>query len=120
MMAIDVSFLLEFLETLKNRNGNQQRALQMIPSRMSHLVDPSRRTSSHSMLLRDVVMLENQVPLFLLLKVIEARCSTAAAQLLPPQSVLSSMLAGLFQEVSTFRGIGRPCSSGPPCSAASP
>lgn len=109
MMAIDVSFLLEFLETLKNRNGNQQRALQRIPSRMSHLVDPSRRTSSHSMLLRDVVMLENQVPLFLLLKAIEARCSTAAAQLPPPQSVLSSMLAGLFQEVSTFRGIGRPC-----------
>jgi hypothetical protein len=104
MMAIDVSFLLEFLQTFSKNNGNQQRALQRIPSRMSHLVDPSRRTSSHSMLLRDVVMLENQVPLFLLLKAIESRCPTAAAQ-----SVLSSMLVGFFQEVSTFRGIGRPC-----------
>ncbi|XP_039780774.1 putative UPF0481 protein At3g02645 [Panicum virgatum] len=99
-MAIDVSFLLEFLQTF-SKNSNQ-RALQRIPSRMSHLVDPSRRTSSHSMLLRDMVMLENQVPLFLLLKALETRGSAA-------QPALSSMLAGFFQEVSTFRGIGCPC-----------
>jgi hypothetical protein len=100
MMAIDVSFLLEFLQTFsKSSNG---RTLQRIPSRMSHLIDPFRRTSSRSMLLRDIVMLENQVPLILLLKALETRCSSAA------QSVLSSMLIGLFQEVSTFRGIGCP------------
>ncbi|CAL4931818.1 unnamed protein product [Urochloa decumbens] len=103
MMAIDVSFLLEFLQSFSK--DNKQRALQRIPSRMSHLVDPSRMASSHSMLLRDIVMLENQVPLFLLLKALETRCSSA--QLV--QSVLSSMLIGFFQEVSTFRGIGRPC-----------
>ncbi|PUZ40485.1 hypothetical protein GQ55_9G428000 [Panicum hallii var. hallii] len=100
MMAIDVSFLLEFLQTFSKNSS--QRALQRIPSRMSHLVDPSRRTSSHSMLLRDMVMLENQVPLFLLLKALETRGSSA-------QPVLSSMLTGFFQEVSTFRGIGCPC-----------
>ncbi|KAF8698420.1 hypothetical protein HU200_035159 [Digitaria exilis] len=104
MMAIDVSFLLEFLQTF-NTNINQ-RAVQRIPSRMSHLVDPSRRTSSHSMLLRDVVMLENQIPLFLLLKALETRCSSSQPA---AQTVLSSMLIGFFQEVSTFRGIGRPC-----------
>ncbi|TVU15196.1 hypothetical protein EJB05_38703, partial [Eragrostis curvula] len=80
MMAIDVSFLLEFLQTL-NKNNNE-RALQMIPSRMSHLV-----------------------PLFLLHKAIELRSSSAQ----PAQSVLSSMLIGFFQEVSTFRGLGCPC-----------
>ncbi|CAN6300407.1 unnamed protein product [Urochloa humidicola] len=53
MMAIDVSFLLEFLQSFSSKNNNQ-RALQRIPSRMSHLVYPSRRTSSHSMLLRDI------------------------------------------------------------------
>jgi hypothetical protein len=99
MMAIDVSFLLEFLNTFSK--SSNERALQRIPSRMSHLVDPSRRTSSRSMLLRDIVMLENQVPLILLLKALETRCSSA-------QSVLSYMLIGLFQEVSTFRGIGCP------------
>ncbi|KAJ1276267.1 hypothetical protein BS78_05G201800 [Paspalum vaginatum] len=103
MMAIDVSFLLEFLQTF--RKDNKQRALQRVPFKMSYLVDHSRRTSSHDMLLRDIVMLENQIPLLLLLKVIEARCSSAQ----PAQPVLSSMLVGFFQEVSTFRGIGCPC-----------
>ncbi|KAL6615617.1 hypothetical protein ACP70R_037887 [Stipagrostis hirtigluma subsp. patula] len=103
MMAIDVSFLLEFLQTFSN-NSNE-RTLQRIPSRMSHLVDPSRRTSSRSMLLRDIVMLENQIPLFLLLKAIELRCSSAQ----PAQSVLSSMLIGFFQEVSTLKGTGCSC-----------
>ncbi|XP_062232385.1 putative UPF0481 protein At3g02645 [Phragmites australis] len=103
MMAIDVSFLLEFMQTF-SKNSNQ-RTLQRIPSRMSHLVDPSRRTSSHSMLLRDIVMLENQIPLFLLLKAIELRCSPPQ----PAQSVLSSMLIGFFQEVSTLKGTGCPC-----------
>ncbi|CAN6289026.1 unnamed protein product [Urochloa humidicola] len=101
MMAIDVSFLLEFLQSFSKNNN--QRALQRIPSRMSHLVDPSRRT--HSMLLRDIVMLENQIPLFLLLKALETRCSSAQTA----EPVLSSMLIGFFQEVSTFRGVGRPC-----------
>ncbi|WVZ57395.1 hypothetical protein U9M48_007784 [Paspalum notatum var. saurae] len=104
MMAIDVSFLLEFLHTFSK--DSKQRALQRIPFKVSYLVDPSRRTSSHDMLLRDIVMLENQIPLFLLQKAIETRCSTSA---LPAQSVLSSMLVGFFQEVSTFRGIGCPC-----------
>ncbi|GJM84595.1 hypothetical protein PR202_ga00279 [Eleusine coracana subsp. coracana] len=103
MMAIDVSFLLEFLQ-FSSKNNNK-RALQKLPSRMSHLVDPSRSTSCHSMLLRDIVMLENQVPLFLLLKAIECRCSSTQ----PAQYVLSSMLIGFFHEVCTFRGIGCPC-----------
>ncbi|KAJ1296579.1 hypothetical protein BS78_01G312200 [Paspalum vaginatum] len=103
MMAIDVSFLFEFLQTFTK--DSKQRALQRIPSKMSYLVDPSRRTSSHDMLLRDIVMLENQIPLILLLKAIETRCSSVQST----QSLLSSMLVGFFQEVSTFRGIGCPC-----------
>jgi hypothetical protein len=99
-MAIDVSFLLEFLQTFSKNNN--ERTLQRIPSRMSHLVDPSCRKSCHGMLLRDIVMLENQVPFFLLHKAVELRCSEA-------QHVLTSMLIGLFQEVSTFRGIGCRC-----------
>ncbi|KAK3137395.1 hypothetical protein QOZ80_5BG0451690 [Eleusine coracana subsp. coracana] len=78
MMVIDVSFLLEFLETFsKNNNKN-------------------------SMLLRDIVMLENQVPLFLLHEAIGLRIQ-------PAQSVLSSMLIGFFYQVSIFRGVGCPC-----------
>ncbi|WVZ50626.1 hypothetical protein U9M48_001864, partial [Paspalum notatum var. saurae] len=91
MMAIEISFLLEFLQTFME--DNIQRALQRIPFKMSYLVDPSRRTSSHDMLLRGIVMLENQIPLLLLLKAIETRCCSSA------QSVLSSMLVGLHLPV---------------------
>ncbi|XP_040377710.1 putative UPF0481 protein At3g02645 [Oryza brachyantha] len=93
MMAIDVSFLLEFLQTFCPSDG--QRAVpQRIPSRMSHVVDPCRRTSSHGMVLHDVVMLENQVPLFLLLRAMEMRSSSRAAA----ESALGSMVSGFFQE----------------------
>ncbi|XP_051209009.1 putative UPF0481 protein At3g02645 [Lolium perenne] len=102
MMAIDVSFLLEFLQTF-SQTSNKQRRLQRMPSRMSHLVDHSRRTSTHSMLLRDIVMLENQIPMFLLVKAMEMRCPSAGPD------VLGSMLSGFFQEVSTLKGVGSPC-----------
>uniref|UniRef100_A0A0E0KFZ8 Uncharacterized protein n=1 Tax=Oryza punctata TaxID=4537 RepID=A0A0E0KFZ8_ORYPU len=104
MMAIDVSFLLEFLQTF-SQDSSQWAALQRIPSRMSHLVDPSRRTSSHTMVLHDVVMLENQIPLFLLLKAIEMRSSSRAAA----ESVLSSILSGFFQDVSLLVATDSPC-----------
>ncbi|XBH97212.1 hypothetical protein VPH35_087485 [Triticum aestivum] len=104
MMAIDVSFLLEFLQTFcetKNR-----RTTQRMPSRMSHLVDPSHRTSVHSMLLRDIVMLENQIPMFLVVKVVEMWCSSGHGV---PRPNLSSILSGFFQEVCLLKGISSPC-----------
>ncbi|CAM0872780.1 unnamed protein product [Alopecurus aequalis] len=96
MMAIDVSFLLEFLQTFSQTSNNNQRRLQRMPSRMLRLVDPSRR----SILLRDIVMLENQIPMFLLVKAVEMSAG---------RTVLDSMLSGFFQEVSTLKGIGSPC-----------
>lgn len=105
-MAIDVSFLLEFLQTFSQSNNSNQRRLQRMPSRMSHLVDPSRRTSTHGMLLRDIVMLENQIPMFLLVKAVEMMSAGRAAQ---QPAVLGSMLSGFFQEVSTLKGVGSPC-----------
>jgi hypothetical protein len=50
-----------------------------------------------------MVMLENQIPMFLLVKAIEMRCPSAG------RDVLGSMLSGFFQEVSTLKGIGSPC-----------
>jgi hypothetical protein len=39
-----------------------------VSSRMSHLVDYAGRKSGHNAILRDMVMLENQIPLFVKLK----------------------------------------------------
>ncbi|KAI4999101.1 hypothetical protein ZWY2020_059854 [Hordeum vulgare] len=104
MMAIDVSFLLEFLQTFCKTDNHA--ALQRMPSRMLHLVDPSRRTCTHGMLLRDIVMLENQIPMFLLVKVVEVWCSSGHTVQRPN---LSSMLSGFFQEVCLLKGISSPC-----------
>ncbi|CAJ1951343.1 unnamed protein product [Sphenostylis stenocarpa] len=58
MMAIDASFLLEFLQ-----DGT------IVP----------RRKSSHNAILRDIVMLENQIPLFVLRKMLELKFSSLEA-----------------------------------------
>ncbi|KAJ9684242.1 hypothetical protein PVL29_016633 [Vitis rotundifolia] len=63
MMAIDASFLLEFLQVYAMKEG---RMLTRVSSRMSHLVDYAGAKSAHNAILRDMVMLENQIPLFVL------------------------------------------------------
>ncbi|RWW42831.1 hypothetical protein BHE74_00051577 [Ensete ventricosum] len=65
MMALDISFLLEFLQIIATSKGKM---VGRAPSRMSHLVGLDRRTSAYNMLLCDALMLENQIPLFLLQK----------------------------------------------------
>uniref|UniRef100_F6HNY3 Uncharacterized protein n=1 Tax=Vitis vinifera TaxID=29760 RepID=F6HNY3_VITVI len=63
MMAIDASFLLEFLQVYAMKEG---RMLTRVSSRMSHLVDYAGTKSAHNAILRDMVMLENQIPLLVL------------------------------------------------------
>ncbi|XP_064997233.1 putative UPF0481 protein At3g02645 [Musa acuminata AAA Group] len=96
MMALDMSFLLEFLQIIATSKGKM---VGRAPSRMSHLVGLDRRTSAYNMLLCDALMLENQIPLFLLQKALELQCSSSqiAAQ------ISSSMLIGFLIEVSPFK-----------------
>ena len=73
MMAIDASFLLEFLQVYSIKAGW---LLTRVSSRMSHLVDYAGTKSAHNAILRDMVMLENQIPLFVLRKVLEFQFPT--------------------------------------------
>ncbi|KAK3041537.1 hypothetical protein RJ639_002223 [Escallonia herrerae] len=66
---------------------------------MSHLVDISTRKSAHHAILRDMVMLENQIPLFLLRKILEYRFSCLDLA----DDLLISMLTGLSKELSPFK-----------------
>ncbi|KAM7483600.1 hypothetical protein LguiB_008183 [Lonicera macranthoides] len=66
---------------------------------MSHLVDISGKKSAHNAILRDILMLENQIPLFLLRKMLEFQFSSL--ELL--DSMLLSMLTGLCKEISPFK-----------------
>ncbi|XP_059639277.1 putative UPF0481 protein At3g02645 [Cornus florida] len=96
MMAVDASFMLEFLQIYALKEG---KTLTRVSSRMSHLVDIAGRKSAHNAILRDMVMLENQIPLFLLRKVLEFQFSSLELS----DDMLQSMLMGLCMEISPFK-----------------
>nr|KYP34179.1 Putative UPF0481 protein At3g02645 family [Cajanus cajan] len=96
MMTVDASFLLEILQVYAVQEGGK---VPGVSSSMSHLVDYSGKKSAHNAILRDIVMLENQIPLFVLRKMLEFRFSSLEAA----DDMLSLMFIGLFQEISPFK-----------------
>ncbi|XP_066372848.1 putative UPF0481 protein At3g02645 [Miscanthus floridulus] len=105
MMLVDGAFLLEFLQVYAVAAANDGdvatdgKALRRVSSRMQHLVDFAGRKSAHSLILRDMLMLENQVPLFLLRRILEPQCASPAeaGELLP------RMVTGLMKELCPFK-----------------
>ena len=95
MMAIDASFLLEFLQVYAMKEG---RMLTRVSSRMSHLVDYAGTKSAHNAILRDMVMLENQIPLLVLRQVLEFQFSS----LDQADDMLCSMLTGFGEDLCPF------------------
>ncbi|CAN4098423.1 unnamed protein product [Withania somnifera] len=96
MMAVDASFLLEFLQIYSIREG---KVLTSVSLRMSHLVDVAGRKSTHNAILRDIIMLENQIPLFLLRKMLEFQFLSLEFA----DNMLLSMLMGFCNELSPFK-----------------
>ncbi|KAJ6394739.1 hypothetical protein OIU77_023857 [Salix suchowensis] len=104
MMALDVSFLLEFLQIYSLRETKS--LSRVITSRMSHLIDYSKRKSAHHVILRDMVMLENQIPMFIVRKVLEFQHLSVESA----DEMMLSMILGLAKEVSPFKTIELPSS----------
>ncbi|KAJ6949371.1 hypothetical protein NC651_003388 [Populus alba x Populus x berolinensis] len=96
MMAIDASFLLEFLQVYDLRGPKM---LSEVSSGMHHFLEYSYRKSSCNAILRDIVMLENQIPLFTLRKVLEFRFLSLESA----DDMLYSMLMGSCKELSPFK-----------------
>lgn len=95
MMVIDASFLLEFLRNYSDAEG---KTFRKVPS-MSHMVDAARMKLLYNPILRDIVMLENQIPLHLVRKIL--RFQSTSNQI--ADSELSTMLIGFVKEVSPFK-----------------
>ncbi|WVZ05788.1 hypothetical protein V8G54_019134, partial [Vigna mungo] len=74
MVAIDASFLLEFLQVYTIQDETMM--IPGVSSRMSHLMDYAGRRIAHNEILKDIVMLENQIPLFVLRKMLEFKFSS--------------------------------------------
>ncbi|KAG0485934.1 hypothetical protein HPP92_010013 [Vanilla planifolia] len=89
-MAIDACFLLEFLQFYAFKNVN-------ILQEVSPLI--SVRRSLHNGVLRDVLMLENQMPLFLLKRVMNFCCASSQEA----EDMLSTMVMSFIMEVSPFK-----------------
>ncbi|KAJ0680139.1 hypothetical protein HanPI659440_Chr16g0620951 [Helianthus annuus] len=98
MMAVDMAFLLEFLLVYSMKQ--EGRSLTRVASEMSHLVDAAGKKLSHVAILRDLVMVENQIPLFLIKTMMEHQHRETHNK--SPGEKLKSMLMGLYHELSPF------------------
>ncbi|KAF5758117.1 hypothetical protein HanXRQr2_Chr16g0725641 [Helianthus annuus] len=98
MMAVDMAFLLEFLLVYSMKQ--EGRSLTRVASEMSHLVDAAGKKLSHVAILRDLVMVENQIPLFLIKTMMEHQHRETHNK--SPGEKLMSMLMGLYHELSPF------------------
>ncbi|XP_031276530.1 putative UPF0481 protein At3g02645 [Pistacia vera] len=97
MMAIDASFLLEFLQIYAIKEG---KASRRVSSRsMLHILDYAGSKAAHNAILRDMVMLENQIPLFALRKMLEVQYSSSESA----DEMLEAMLIGFYEELSPFK-----------------
>ncbi|GAU33108.1 hypothetical protein TSUD_259590 [Trifolium subterraneum] len=95
MMIVDASFLLEFLQYYAMKEETKK----LISSHMSHV---GRKLSPNG-ILRDIVMLENQIPLFVLRKMLEFKFSSSSLSQENADDVLILMFIRLFKEISPFK-----------------
>jgi hypothetical protein len=95
IFAIDASFLLEYLQTYSPKT--EEGSLMRISSKMAHLIDNTRRKTAHHAIVRDVIKLENQIPLFLLREV------HSFYQREDHDEALATMLTGFCKDLSPFK-----------------
>ncbi|KAI7744672.1 hypothetical protein M8C21_033074, partial [Ambrosia artemisiifolia] len=101
MMAVDMAFLLEFLQVYSMKE--EGRILDKVTSSMSHVVDVTGKKLSHMAILRDVVMVENQIPLFLIRTMMEHQYrKLTSGQVKSADETLKMMLMGLYHELTPF------------------
>ncbi|KAK4410632.1 hypothetical protein Sango_0136200 [Sesamum angolense] len=99
MMAVDASFLFEFLQVCAVKQGKETATINVGSSRLSYLVRLAGNKAAHNAILRDISMLENQIPLFVLRKLLELQFSSSEKG----DETLSCMLIGLCEELSPFK-----------------
>ncbi|KAK6120495.1 hypothetical protein DH2020_045753 [Rehmannia glutinosa] len=101
MMAVDACFLFEFFQVCGVKKG---KVLTKTPSRLANLIDLSGNKTAHNAILRDIVLLENQIPLFVMRMLLEFQFSSLDLA----DELLLDMLIGLSGEISPFKIVGGP------------
>ncbi|GLJ35878.1 hypothetical protein SUGI_0720080 [Cryptomeria japonica] len=78
LMALDTSFLLECLQFYVQQADQASSQVSSQVKRPYRVLDPSGRSAIHNAVMRDLMMLENQLPLFLLQKLLEVQLGSKA------------------------------------------
>ncbi|KAK9229553.1 hypothetical protein WN944_022516 [Citrus x changshan-huyou] len=91
-MAIDASFLLEFLQIYAMKDDKLPATSSLLS--ISHLVDYAGMKATHNAILRDMSMLENQIPVLMLRKMLQLRYLSSESA----DDLLQAMLMGFCEE----------------------
>ncbi|KAK4488870.1 hypothetical protein RD792_004660 [Penstemon davidsonii] len=98
MMAVDTFFLFEFLQVCGVKEG---KVLTRVPSRLSHLLDASGNKTVCNAIMTDIMMLENQIPLFVVRMMLESLFSSLEFA----DQLLLDLFIGLSKELSPFKTV---------------
>jgi hypothetical protein len=95
IMALDAAFLLECLQFYV-RHADKSSDVDV--KQLGRVLDPTGTSAAHNSIVRDLMMLENQLPLFLLQKLLELQLGSKAKA----EERLSRLLRLVCQELSPF------------------
>lgn len=96
MMTIDACFLFDYFQV---SGVKKVRALNKLESRLSNLVDLSGNRIAHNDIIRDITMLENQIPLFVMRMMLEFQFADVDSA----DEVFLEMLTRLSNDLSPFK-----------------
>uniref|UniRef100_A0A7N0VID8 Uncharacterized protein n=1 Tax=Kalanchoe fedtschenkoi TaxID=63787 RepID=A0A7N0VID8_KALFE len=97
MMAIDACFMIQFMETYDPKNGQPLSEKNYSKTPRRRVVEYEGRKLAPSVILQDFLMLENQIPLFVLRKVLEFQYAPSEDQV---EARLVSMMLNFCKELS--------------------
>ncbi|CAL5339506.1 unnamed protein product [Camellia sinensis] len=95
IMAIDGLFLLDFLQNYLTHVKENISST----STTAHLVDSSGRKLAHGSILGDIMMLENQIPIFVLRAILSIQCSLPDVE----DNLLPTMLMGFCKALAPLK-----------------
>ncbi|KAK9669044.1 hypothetical protein RND81_13G105000 [Saponaria officinalis] len=99
ILGIDGIFLLQFLQTCSS-NEEYSRSVLNVSPRLSFMVDSKGHTKpSYDLLIRDAMMLENQVPIYVLKRILELEFDN----LDKARDILAKLFLDMCKKICPFR-----------------
>ncbi|GLJ25734.1 hypothetical protein SUGI_0492650 [Cryptomeria japonica] len=98
LMALDAAFVLECLRFYAKQADKTSQEVSSEVKQLGNVLDPSGRSAAHNAIMKDLMMLENQIPLFVLRKLLEMQLLSEAGA----EERLCNMVTLACKELSPF------------------